>query len=118
MWNISDVTCKPRIEDENKLTKMREVFPPKKLTSKSFDNDNKLTLKSFFAFCSVFFTLKDQRRKDGNDFETDTVSGSQNTPGLKLTVLLVLMEYIFLTWQICFQFLGDPLLCAIIYVSQ
>ena len=59
-------------------------FPKKKLTSESFDNDNKLTLKSFFAFCSVFFfTLKEQRRKDGNDFETDTVSGSQNTPELK-----------------------------------
>ena len=26
---------------------------------------------------------KDQRRKDGNDFETDTVCGFQNTPELK-----------------------------------
>ena len=41
-----------------------------------------LPLKSFFAFCSVLF-YKDQRRKDGNDFETDTVSGFQNTPELK-----------------------------------
>ena len=40
------------IEDENEMAE-REVFP-KQLTSESFDNDNKLTLKSFFAFCSVF----------------------------------------------------------------
>ena len=32
-----------------------ERFSPKKLTSESFDNDNKLTLKSFFAFCSFLF---------------------------------------------------------------
>ena len=50
--------------------------------SESFDNDNKLTLKSFLPF-AVFFFYKDQRRKDGNDFETDTVSGFQNTPELK-----------------------------------
>ena len=69
-------------EDENELAGIREVFP-KKLTSESFDNYNKLTLKSFFAFCSVFF-YEDQRRKDGNAyFETDTVSGFQNTPELK-----------------------------------
>ena len=36
-------------EDENELTE-REVLQ-KQLTSESFDNDNKLTLKSFFAFC-------------------------------------------------------------------
>ena len=47
-----------------------ERFSPKKLTSESFDNDNKRTLKGFFAFCSVFFFT---RRKDGNDFEKDTV---------------------------------------------
>ena len=56
---------------------------PKKLTSESFDK-LKLTLKSFFAFCSVFFFYKDQRRKDGNDFEKDTVLGFQNTPALHL----------------------------------
>ena len=69
-------------EDENELAGIREVFP-KKLTSESFDNYNKLTLKSFFAFCSDFF-YEDQRRKDGNaHFETDTVSDFQNTPELK-----------------------------------
>ena len=41
------------LEDENELAEIREVSQ-KKLTSESFDNDNKLTLKSFFAFCSVF----------------------------------------------------------------
>ena len=45
------------IEDENELAE-REVFP--QLTSESFDNDDKLTLKSFFAFCSVFFFLRGQ----------------------------------------------------------
>ena len=33
-----------------------ERFSRIKLTSESFDNDNKLTLKSFFAFFSVFFS--------------------------------------------------------------
>ena len=28
---------------------------PKKINERILDNDNKLTLKSFFAFCSVFF---------------------------------------------------------------
>ena len=60
------------LEDKNELAEIREVFP-KKLTSESFDNDKKLTLKGFFAFCSVFFLHKDQRRKDGNDFEKDIV---------------------------------------------
>ena len=35
------------LEDENELAEIRV--------------DNKLTLKSFFAFCSVFFFYKDQR---------------------------------------------------------
>ena len=71
------------LEDGNELGEIREVFP-QKITSQSFDNDNKLTLKSLFAFCSVFFFFfyKDQRRKDGNDFEKDTVPGFQNSPAL------------------------------------
>ena len=69
----------------------------KKLTSESFDNDNKLTLKSFFGFCRFFFN-KDQRRKDGNDFEKDTVPGSRillqrYIKELKLTALLVLTKF-------------------------
>ena len=46
----------------------KERFLKKQLTSESFDNDNKLTLKSFFAFCSVFFFHKEKRRKDENNF--------------------------------------------------
>ena len=38
-----------------------------KLRHHLLDNDN-ITLKSFFALCSVFFFYKDKRRKDGNDF--------------------------------------------------
>ena len=56
----------------NELAESREVFP-KKINERIFDNDKKLTLKSFFAFCSVLFFYKDQGRKDGNDFEKDTV---------------------------------------------
>ena len=47
----------------------KERFSQKQLTGESFDNDDKLTLKSFFAFRSVFFFFhKDKRKKDGNDF--------------------------------------------------
>ena len=56
------------VEDENQLA---ERFSKKQLRSESFDNDNKLTLKSFFAFRSVFFFFffyRDKRRKDGNNF--------------------------------------------------
>ena len=42
------------LEDGNELGEIREVLP-QKITIQSFDNDNKLTLKSLFAFCSVFF---------------------------------------------------------------
>ena len=59
-----------------------ERFSPQKLTSESFDNDNKRTFKSFLAVWCVCFN-KDQRRTDGNDFQTDTVSEFQNTPELK-----------------------------------
>ena len=47
-------------EDENELAE-REVFQ-KQLTSESFDNDSKLTLKSFFAFCSVFLPGQTEER--------------------------------------------------------
>ena len=55
------------IEDKNEQAEIRG-FRPKKITSKSFDNDNKLTLKSFFAFCSVFFA-----RTNGGKMETTYV---------------------------------------------
>ena len=52
------------LEDKKELAEIQEFFP-KNLTSESFDNDNKLTLKSFFAFCSVFLT-----RTNGGKMET------------------------------------------------
>ena len=73
----------------------KERFSQKQLTRESFDNDNKLTSKSFFAFCSVFF-----RRTNGGKMETT----SRQTPcpvskilqryikELELTVFLVLTE--------------------------
>ena len=57
-------------EDENELAE-RKAFP-KTLTSESFDNDNK---RLYLLQC---FLYKDKRRKDGNNFQTDTVSGFQN----------------------------------------
>ena len=40
-----------------------ERFSPKKLTSESFDNDNKLTLKIFFAVFNVFFFTRTNEGK-------------------------------------------------------
>ena len=63
--------------------------------SESFDNDKKLTLKSFLAFCSVFFT-----RTNGGKMETTPRQRQcpvskilqRYIKELKLTVLLVLTE--------------------------
>ena len=50
------------------------------------------------------------------------MSSFQNTPELKElklnTALLVLTEQRFSTWRICFYFLGNLLVCAIVFVSQ
>ena len=72
----------------------KERFFQKQLT---IDNDNKLSLKSFFAFCSVFFNFT---RTNGGKMET--TSRQTQCPvskilqryikELKLTVLLVLTE--------------------------
>ena len=48
----------------------KERFSQKQLTSESFDNDNKLTLKSFFAFCSVFFTRTNGRKMETTSRQT------------------------------------------------
>ena len=37
---------------------------------------------------------------------------------LKLTAVLVLTKWTFSTWGICFHFLVNPLLCAIVFVNQ
>ena len=80
-------------EDENEPA---ERFSQKQLSRDSFDNDNKLTLKSFFAFWSVFFF----KRTNGGKMEK--TSRQTQCPvskilqryikELKLTVLLVLTE--------------------------
>ena len=73
----------------------KERVSQKQLRGESFVNDNKLTLKSFYAFCSVFFT-----RTNGGKMET--TSRQTQCPvskilqryikELKLTALLVLTE--------------------------
>ena len=86
------------LEDGNELGEIREVFP-KKITIQSFDNDNKLTLKSLFAFCSVFFFFFFTRTNGG---KMETTSRKTQCPvfkilqryikELKLTALLVLTK--------------------------
>ena len=73
-----------------------EKFSPKKLASVNVKMTRNLPWKAslpftvFFFVCLfgffwfLFFFYKNQRRKDGNDFETDTVSGFQNTSALQL----------------------------------
>ena len=60
----------------------KERFFQKQLTSESFDNGNKLTLKSFFAFYSVFF-LQGQTKERWKRLR-QTVLGFQNTQVLHL----------------------------------
>ena len=80
--------------DENELAE-REVFP-KTITSESFDNDNKLTLKGFFAFCSVFFfTRTNGGKMEATSRQTQCPVSKilqRYIKELKLTVLLVLTE--------------------------
>ena len=59
----------------------RGVFP-KKLRANPSTMTTNLPWKASLPF-AVFSFYKDQRRKDGDDFETDTVSSFQNTPELK-----------------------------------
>ena len=58
-----------------------KTFCRTRLTSETLDNDDKRTLTSFFAIHLLlfFFFYKDQRRKDGSVFETDTLSNFRNT---------------------------------------
>ena len=70
------------IKDEQ--AEVREVFPKKSNEQIlwQWQQSYQLYLEKLSSICSAFF-YKDQRRKDGNDFKTDTVSGFQNTPELK-----------------------------------
>ena len=100
----------------------KERFSQKQLTSESFDNDNKLTLKSFFAFCSAFSQRQTEERwkrlLDRHNVRPVSKILQHYIKELKLTVLLVLTKQTFLTWRICFYFLRKPLLCAIVFVCQ
>ena len=80
------------VEDENELA---ERFSKKQLRSESFDNDNKLTLKSFFAFCSVFSAKTNGGKMETTSRQTQCLVSKilqRYIKELKLTVLLVLTE--------------------------
>ena len=70
-----------------------ERFPQKIITSESFDNNNKLTLKSSFAFCGVFL-----QGPTGGKMETTSRQKQVSKilqryiKELQLTVLLVFTE--------------------------
>ena len=73
----------------------KERFFQKPLTSESFDNDDKLTLKSFFAFCSVFFTRTNGGKMETTSRQTQCPVSKilqRYVKELKLTVLLVWTE--------------------------
>ena len=73
----------------------KERFSQIQLTSESFENDNKVTLKSFFAFCSVFFTRTNGRKMETTSRQTRCAVSKilqRYIKELKLTVLLVLTE--------------------------
>ena len=82
------------LEDENERAEIREFFP-KKLTSESFDKDNKLNLKSFFAFCSAFSTRTNGAKMEKTSRQTQRPNSKilqRYIKELKLIVLLVLTE--------------------------
>ena len=74
----------------------KESFFQKQLTSESFENDDKLTLKrSFFAFCSVFFARTNGGKMERTSIQTQCLVSKilqRYIKELKLTVLLVLTE--------------------------
>ena len=96
-----------------------ERLSPKKLTSESFDNDNKLTLKSFFAFCSVFFFPQgptEERWKRLRERHNARFSKilQRYIKELKLTGLLVLTKYNFQHGEFVFTFL-ETLCCVLLF---
>ena len=98
----------------------KEKLSQKQFMNESFDNDNKLTLKSILAFCTVFFFT----RTNGGKMET--TSRQTQCPvskilqryikELKLTVLLVLTEKTFSTWRIVY-FTFSESLCYVLLFS-
>ena len=77
------------------MNRQKERFFQKPLTSESFDNDDKLTLKSFFAFCSVFFTRTNGGKMETTSRQTQCPVSKilqRYVKELKLTVVLVWTE--------------------------
>ena len=70
------------IEDENELAEIRGVFSQKNY-EQILRQWQQTYLEKLLCLLQRFIFYKDQRRKDGDDFETDTVSSLQNTPELK-----------------------------------
>ena len=70
------------IEDENELAEIRGVFSQKNYEQILWQWQQTY-LEKLLCLLQRFIFYQDQRRKDGDDFETDTVSSFQNTPELK-----------------------------------
>ena len=73
----------------------KERFFQKQTTGESFDNDNKLTLKNFFAFCSVFFTRTNGGKIERTSRQTQCPVSKilqRYIKELKHTLLIVLTE--------------------------
>ena len=61
------------LEDENELAEIREVFP-QKINERILRQWQQTYLEKLPCLLECFFFFhKDQRRKDGNNFEKDTV---------------------------------------------
>ena len=79
---------------------------PQKINERILRQWQQTYLEKLLCLLQVFF-FKDQRRKDRNDFEKDTMPGSRILQRYikesKLTALLVLTKYTFSTWRICFH---------------
>ena len=80
---------------KTRMNWQKERSSQKQLTSESFDNDNKLTLKTFFAFGSVFFTRTNGEKMETTSRQTQCPVSKilqRYIKELILTVLLVLTE--------------------------
>ena len=72
-------------EEENRLAEIRDVLPKRKSVIPSTNMITNIPTTDHLdeLLCHLQCFFNDQRKKDGNDFETDTVSGFQNTPERK-----------------------------------
>ena len=92
---------------------------PKKINEPILRQWQQTYLEKLLCLLQYFFSTKTNRGK------METTSRKTQCPvskilkryikELKLTALLVLTKWTFSTWRICFHFLGNPLLCAIVW---